>query len=734
MTVANNTTRNQYSATSGQTVFPYTFEIFSKDDIVVLKNGVTLSEGTNYTVSGVGAENGGNVTLTIGATSGDLITVYRDMALERTTDYQTSGDFLAQDVNNDFDRLWLASQQIKDSIDRVITIPEGDSPSVNLELPATADRAGKVLSFDSGGNVTVTTSSGGGGGASDASAVTYTPGGSGAVETTVQTKLREFVSVKDFGATGNGTTDDTAFISAALNSGATTVYFPSGTYKITARIFCNVSNNLTVIGDGAKIDMDAVEIYEMLRFFVTAPIDILHVEGLHLDGNGWAQMGIYVDCNAQATQLVTIENNFCEYFDNLTVSGSTYGIRVDALGAESVRVVGNRVYNVTRTVPVGVGVNSSVGIGIFELVHGIVISQNHIENIGSYVGAADADGMQVWAYNKGLTQHQTAAPRIVENYFYNCKGRFIKLQCANAIVSNNRFEINNMETVDGFIYVDYQQGGGICSDNTAFHNPAVGYGQSARFFSCSLRSNDIHENVYICSNNSVILEGDMYCFAFVFQDGEGVSNGAVKISDNIVSDRFDTYNVEYFTVLGLDNNITFMDLTISNNQLGYLGSTGALFSFYGPSLADLVHPVIGPSIANKLKLSLMNNSVRTAGAGIDLIDTQLSGGLPPFLKNLMIRGNANFTDSQVLAQGMDVQTLPQGTTFYYGTDGSTGGLINAPVGFDRYMIVEKISHNFCRITALNSVTSGGVPTHRVAMFRTDTLDGYRYESTTALTF
>ena len=72
MTVADNTSRNQYTATSGQTVFAYTFEIVDKDDIVVLKNGTTLSEGTNYTVSNVGNDNGGNVTLTVGATAGDI--------------------------------------------------------------------------------------------------------------------------------------------------------------------------------------------------------------------------------------------------------------------------------------------------------------------------------------------------------------------------------------------------------------------------------------------------------------------------------------------------------------------------------------------------------------------------------------------------------------------------------------------------------------------------------------
>ncbi len=81
MTVADNTSRNQYTATSGQTVFAYTFEIVDKDDIVVLKNGTTLSEGTNYTVSNVGNDSGGNITLTSGATAGDILTLYRDIAL-----------------------------------------------------------------------------------------------------------------------------------------------------------------------------------------------------------------------------------------------------------------------------------------------------------------------------------------------------------------------------------------------------------------------------------------------------------------------------------------------------------------------------------------------------------------------------------------------------------------------------------------------------------------------------
>jgi hypothetical protein len=68
----------------------------------------------------------------------------------------------------------------------------------------------------------------------------YQPLGTGAVATTIQAKLRETVSIEDFGAVGDGITDDTAAIQAAITYAATTknvgVYIPSGKYKITSSI------------------------------------------------------------------------------------------------------------------------------------------------------------------------------------------------------------------------------------------------------------------------------------------------------------------------------------------------------------------------------------------------------------------------------------------------------------------------------------------------------------------
>jgi hypothetical protein len=57
--------------------------------------------------------------------------------------------------------------------------------------------------------------------------------GVGAVYRTIQDKSRDIVSVRDFGAVGDGVTNDTAAIQAALDSGANCVHIPAGSYRIT---------------------------------------------------------------------------------------------------------------------------------------------------------------------------------------------------------------------------------------------------------------------------------------------------------------------------------------------------------------------------------------------------------------------------------------------------------------------------------------------------------------------
>ena len=156
MTVTAATTRNDYVATSGQTVFAYTFTALLDSDIKVLKNGTALALGSSndYTLSGVGTY-GGNVTLTSGATTGDKIAIYLDMPLSRSTNYQNSGDFLALDVNGDFNKLWLAIQQGTTDLIRAIRRPVADAGTINMELPLAAARKDTLLGFDATGAVEV---------------------------------------------------------------------------------------------------------------------------------------------------------------------------------------------------------------------------------------------------------------------------------------------------------------------------------------------------------------------------------------------------------------------------------------------------------------------------------------------------------------------------------------------------------------------------------------------------
>jgi hypothetical protein len=53
-------------------------------------------------------------------------------------------------------------------------------------------------------------------------------------------RWNDFVNVKDYGATGDGVTNDTAAIQAAANTNKP-LYFPSGTYKIDGTVTCNSS-------------------------------------------------------------------------------------------------------------------------------------------------------------------------------------------------------------------------------------------------------------------------------------------------------------------------------------------------------------------------------------------------------------------------------------------------------------------------------------------------------------
>lgn len=77
----------------------------------------------------------------------------------------------------------------------------------------------------------------------------------GAVARTVLAKLRDSVSVKDFGAVGDGVTNDTAAIQAAIDHVSLargSVFFPPGTYLISSTLNIT-SNGVVLFGAGRNV-------------------------------------------------------------------------------------------------------------------------------------------------------------------------------------------------------------------------------------------------------------------------------------------------------------------------------------------------------------------------------------------------------------------------------------------------------------------------------------------------
>lgn len=150
------------SGNGATTVWPYTFPIPDTASLQVYftdSAGVqTLLSSTLYSVTGINAPGGGNVTYPLSGSpiaSGTKLTIARVVDYTQSTVFTNQGGYFPQVTESRFDRTMMAIQQLVDRSNRSLAVPISDATNP-ADLPSSTARAnggaGSVLGFDGSGN------------------------------------------------------------------------------------------------------------------------------------------------------------------------------------------------------------------------------------------------------------------------------------------------------------------------------------------------------------------------------------------------------------------------------------------------------------------------------------------------------------------------------------------------------------------------------------------------------
>ena len=131
MTISTTNSRNDYTASSSQTTFAYTFPVTAETDILVYQDTVLKSLTTHYTVS---ATPTGNVVFGTGLDSGTKVAIVRSLPINQSVDYVENDPFSAETHEDALDRLTIIAQQIDEEVGRSLKLA-APSTTTNLTIP-----------------------------------------------------------------------------------------------------------------------------------------------------------------------------------------------------------------------------------------------------------------------------------------------------------------------------------------------------------------------------------------------------------------------------------------------------------------------------------------------------------------------------------------------------------------------------------------------------------------------
>jgi len=191
--------------------------------------------------------------------------------------------------------------------------------------------------------------------------IQYIPPQTGGVSRTVNSKLSDLVSVKDFGATGNGSTDDSAALQLAIDSGAS-LYFPEGSYKCANLTQSTTGQRFYALGN--------------VKIIKNANGPILTASGSYLEFNGLSFYGGDSSATTYTGNNLTVTGNH-PVFINCS-SQWAVGRALLATGAH-VQIIGtNGIYQTTDATATGYDIEIGVSgtVTLYHQLYGIYTSQS----------------------------------------------------------------------------------------------------------------------------------------------------------------------------------------------------------------------------------------------------------------------------------------------------------------------------------------------------------------------
>jgi hypothetical protein len=187
-----------------------------------------------------------------------------------------------------------------------------------------------------------------------ASLVSYTPAGAGAVTTTVQAKLRQTVSVKDFGAVGDGVTDDTTAFNNMFATGSNSFQLIAGEQYLIGNVVLPIGSGWELNGNWATLIPKAGSTTCLIGTYTTAIFNT-SIRNLNISGNVTDVIkfvctgsGVLLNCeidgitarSGTCTTLITLNSTASGQgetlrFSNITVFGANYDYVIYLYGGSS---------------------------------------------------------------------------------------------------------------------------------------------------------------------------------------------------------------------------------------------------------------------------------------------------------------------------------------------------------------------------------------------------------------